>query len=187
MAPANIPIYRKYRDPLHPLRPHHSPQQNGSIPAGVLFTVSFLRHHFPALVLLANAGAFAVLLAELAILDHFDGFQLVAPVAALTGLVACLLAVVLPSRLPLLMVVPLALVALAGLVGVYRHLDERDADLPLLTAPAALAHDDGDDKDEDEDDDEHEPPPLAPLGLSGSAMLGVLAATAAAFPASRDA
>lgn len=143
-----------------------------------------LQRYLPELVLLASAGAFAVLLAELIILDHFEGVQNIAPAAATAGIVLCVLAVVLRGRGAVVVAALFALIALAGVIGVYRHLDEREGSLSLSIVTTAFAHD-GDDHDEDDDHDhdddedhDHEPPPLAPLGLSGSAMLSALAALA---------
>jgi len=149
-----------------------------------------IRRYLVELVLLANAGAFAVLLAELFILEHTDGFQLVAPVSAATGLVLSLVAIVV--RGPARMAVAAAFVILAGsgLIGVTRHFSERDGGLSFALVSTAAAQpgsdDDDDDRsgrrggddDDDDDDDDEDPPPLAPLALSGSAMLGALASLA---------
>ena len=138
-----------------------------------------LQRYLPQLVLLASAGAFAVLLAELIILEHTEGVQRIAPAAATVGIVLCVLAVLLRGRGAAVFAALFAVIALAGVIGVYRHLDEREGSLSLTLVPTALAHDDDDEeRDDDDDDHEHEPPPLAPLGLSGNAMLAALAALA---------
>jgi len=144
-----------------------------------------IRRYLVELVLLANTAAFGMLLAELLILEHTDGIQLVAPVSAATGLVLSLVAIAV--RGPARMAVAAAFVILAGsgLIGVTQHFSERDGGISFgLVSSAAAQSDRGnddrsgqrdDDDDEDEDDD---PPPLAPLALSGSAILCALASLA---------
>lgn len=146
-----------------------------------------IRRYLVELVLLANTAAFGMLLAELLILEHTDGIQLVAPVSAATGLVLSLVA--LAVRGPARMAVAAAFVILAGsgLIGVTQHFSERDGGISFgLVSRAAAQSDRGDDdrsgqRDDDDDDNEDEdddPPPLAPLALSGSAILCALASLA---------
>jgi hypothetical protein len=144
--------------------------------------------HLPQLILLANAGAFAVLLAELLITDHTDGSQLIAPVAAAIGIALCGIAAVLPPRLRLAPAAFLVVLSISGVVGFYQHMDEWDGGLSGLFQSSDDDDDDdddrnsgrgsGDEEDEDDDDDDAETPPLAPLGISGTALLSALAAFA---------
>lgn len=141
----------------------------------------------PQIILAANAGAFAVLLAELIILEHWDGIQRVAPVTAAAGIVLCCAAIVIPARMRIVPGVLLLALSAAGLVGFTQHMDERDGGFGSLFS----SDDDDDDnsgrgnsrdrdRDDADDDDDAEPPPLAPLGLSGTALLSAIAALSAA-------
>lgn len=141
-----------------------------------------LRTRLPELVLLANAGAFAVLFAELLLMEHTDGIQLVAPAATASGAALCLVAVVLPGRSKWLVAALLSGLSTTGLVGFVQHMDERGG-LSL----SALNEDADDDDDHSgpgrgggDDDEDELPPPLAPLSVTGTALLGALAAAAAA-------
>lgn len=149
----------------------------------------FARRYVVELVLMANAGAFAVLLAELLIIGHTDGIQLVAPVSASTGLVLSLIAIVLRGPARYATAAAFLILSGAGLIGVTRHYLEREDGLSVsaLVATARAQSGSNDDNDnsgrgsdgnDDDDDDDSEPPPLAPLALSGSAMLGALASLA---------
>lgn len=141
--------------------------------------------HLPELVLLANAGAFSVLLLELLLLGHTDGIQRVAPVTAASGAFLCMFAVITPRRLRVAPAVFLLLLSGAGFVGFARHLDERDASLFSVSTVRGDDDDDGDNSGsggDDDDDDDAEPPPLAPLGLTGTAGLSAIAAFAGSRP-----
>ncbi len=136
--------------------------------------------YLPQLILLANAGAFAVLLAELIILEHTDGIQRLAPATAAVGIALCVFAAVLPARLRVAPAAVLLALSVTGLIGFAQHLDEQEDGLGGI-----FQSDDDDDDDNsgrgnrDDDDDDDEPPPLAPLGLSGTALLSAIAAMAA--------
>ncbi len=138
--------------------------------------------YLPQLILLANAGAFAVLLAELLIMDHTDGIQRLAPLTAALGIALCTVAIFLPARARFVPAVLLVVLSGAGLIGFIRHMDEREDGFSGLFQSSDDRDDNSgrgnsDDRDRDDDDDE-EPPPLAPLGLSGTALLSAIAAFA---------
>jgi len=132
--------------------------------------IETLRRRFPEVVLLWTAASFLVLFLELVITRHTEELQMVGTVAALIGAIATLLALG-PPLLRRLAVVVLALVALTGLVGTAAHWKEGSE------SSGDHAYEYDDDRDEYEDG-EAKPPPLAPLGLSGTALLGILAAFA---------
>jgi len=132
--------------------------------------IETLRRRFPEVVLLWTAVSFLVLFFELVITRHTEELQMVGTVAALIGAIAALLALG-PPLLRRLAVVVLALVALAGLVGTAAHWKEG-----LESSGYAYEYDDDDYY--EYKDGESKPPPLAPLGLSGTALLGILAAFA---------
>lgn len=145
--------------------------------------------YLPQLILLANAGAFAVLLAELLIMGHTDGIQRIAPATAAVGMALCVVAAVLPARLRFAPAGLLVALSVTGFIGFAQHMDEREDGLSGLFQSSDDDDDDEDnsgrgnsddrDEDRDDDDDDEDIPPLAPLGLSGTALLSAVAALAA--------
>lgn len=139
--------------------------------------------YLPQVVLLANAVAFGLLLAELLITEHTDGIQIVAPATAFVGIVLCLVALALPSRLRTIPAVLLVALSVSGIIGFVQHMEgEEDEGSGAIQSRSDEDDDEADERDEDGEDDD--PPPLAPLGLSGTALLGAIAALAT--PSRRD-
>lgn len=135
--------------------------------------------YLPQIILLANAVAFALLLAELLITEHTDGTQLVAPATAVAGILLCLVALAIPVRLRIVPAILLVALSVTGIIGFVQHMEgEEDEDSRAVQANSDDDDDEADERDDD-DDDEEDPPPLAPLGLSGTALLGAIAALAA--------
>lgn len=117
---------------------------------------TFVRDHFPALVLLTVAAGFAVTLAELLLMEHTDGKQLVAVVAGVAGIVLPLVGLVARGGLAMVVVGLLGVVGLTGVVGVYFHLGggEAEASRPIMTAVQQVLRGPVAHADEDDDDDE---------------------------------
>ncbi|AEV16312.1 hypothetical protein TCCBUS3UF1_12690 [Thermus sp. CCB_US3_UF1] len=145
-----------------------------------------LQKRFPDLVVLfVVLGCFATL-AELLLMGHTEGIQLLAPVAASLGAMAAGLGLLLPLSEPLAVGV-LLLVSLAGLVGTAEHWAESLASRPAMVqlvdqegeAYPALPQGEGatqeGGKGSGQEGGEATPPPLAPLSLSGLGFLGALA------------
>jgi len=127
--------------------------------------MAWLKKRYPDLVMLWIAGGFFALALELLITRHTEEVQLVGVAAALLGGVVAVLALF-TRGLRTLWLVGFALVALAGLVGTGVHWSEAGDE-------GGYAYEDDDGYEEDEDEgEEGAPPPLAPLGLSGLAVLG---------------
>ena len=125
-----------------------------------------LKKRFPEIVLLWSAASFFVLLLELLLTNHTEELQIVGVAAALAGTVAALAGLG-PSALRWAALVVLVFVALAGAAGTLVHWREGAEE----RAEYAYEYD----EDEVYEEGEGAPPPLAPLGLSGTALLAGLA------------
>jgi len=128
--------------------------------------VTWLKRRYPELVMLWIAGGFFALALELLITRHTEELQLVGVAAALLGGVVAVLALFVRGLRPLWLA-GFAVVALAGLVGTGVHWKEAGDE-----GAYAAGYEYDDEYEEDEDEGEGAPPPLAPLGLTGLAVLG---------------
>ena len=124
-----------------------------------------LKKRFPEVVLLWSAVSFFVLLLELLLTNHTEELQLVGVIAALAGTIAAIAGLGSPA-LRRGALVALSLVALAGVAGTLVHLREGTEE----KAEYAYKYD----EDEAYEEGEGAPPPLAPLGLTGTALLAGL-------------
>ncbi len=120
-----------------------------------------LRRRFPEIALVWSAVSFFVLLLELLLTGHTEELQIAGVIAALAGVLAALLGLGSPVLRRAALVV-LSLVALAGAAGTLVHLREGAEE----KAEYAYEYD---------EEGEGAPPPLAPLGLAGTALLAGLA------------
>lgn len=140
---------------------------------------TLVRAHFPDLVLLGAAAGFLLLTAELVLTEHSDGLQAVAILAGITGALLCLGGLLVRQRWArLLAAAALVLLSAVGPLGVFLHLGgEVEAAAVERTAPAGLSvyNDEDDEGEKEEEEDEEGVPPLAPLSLSGLALLGASA------------
>ncbi len=125
-----------------------------------------LKKRFPEVVLLWSAVSFFVLLLELLLTNHTEELQLVGVIAALAGTIAAIAGLGSPALRRAALVV-LFLVALAGVAGTLVHWREGAEE----KAEYAYEYD----EDEAYEEGEGAPPPLAPLGLAGTALLAGLA------------
>lgn len=137
-----------------------------------------VRENLPSLVLIGVLAGFAVVLAELLLMEHNEGKQVVAIGASMLGLVAAGLALVASGSLRGLMAAALLVVGTAGLAGTVMHVAEAREHAQEAREHAAGEHRDRDGHGKDEDEEEHAPPPLAPLSVSGLGVLGALGAVA---------
>ena len=135
-----------------------------------------LSRRFADLVLVGAAVGFLVILAELLLMEHWDGLQRLAPAAAAAGAAACLLAVIVHGRARYALAAFLGVLSLAGFYGFYLHMEERGGF-------SARAFDEGSPQGTPGPDGEQRrggPAPLAPLSVAGTALLGSLASAAGA-------
>ncbi len=149
---------------------------------------TWIRERFPQLVGLMVVGGFALILAELLLMDHTEKTQKIGVLMTVVGMLGAGLGLVVGPRFRKALLGVLVLVAASGLFGTYEHLEEaqehrekaakrQQSTLVVRKADfdrsASLESEAGEhDKEEKE---ESGPPPLAPLGVSGLAVLGGLA------------
>lgn len=152
----------------------------------------WLSKHFITLILGFTAGGFVVLLAELLLEQHWEGVQLVGPIAAGLGLVLTLVSLV--GRRGLAVVVTFLVISLSGLFGTAQHFEERTepregppgqaaVGAVQVADTAAPPTDTGPEGSPSRPPDGERrgggPPWLAPLSLSGLALLGAAGTLAA--------
>jgi hypothetical protein len=135
-----------------------------------------------------------MLLGELLMTDHVDGIQLVAVVASAVGAVALLAGFFVRGLLRHIVVLLLLVLTLSGVLGAWEHFEEgeREASVPTTLAavdPAGYQviadrtstteRAPQQENEQNEGGAEREggggsPPPLAPLSLSGLALMGAI-------------
>ncbi len=147
----------------------------------------WLGKHFTNLILAFTAGGFAFLLAELLLERHWEGSQLIAPVAASLGLILALVS--LAGQRSVAVIALFLLLSVSGLFGTFQHFEERTEPneepseqatvrvIPIadVTTTAPRAAPDGEFSGSPEGRGGGGPPWLAPLSLSGLALLGAAA------------
>lgn len=147
---------------------------------------NFVRRNLVTLLLLLLLGGFGMLLGELLITNHVDGIQRVAVIASVVGALALLAGFFVRGMMRHLVVLLLLVLTLSGLLGAWEHLEEgsREASVPKTLASADSAGhqaiaDRASTTERTPQQDEREggegsPPPLAPLSLSGLALMGAV-------------
>ncbi len=166
----------------------------------MLFTA--LRRNFSTILLSFVATGFAFLLAELILIRHTEGTQLVATGASAVGMILTLIALIPQRRLHTIIIGLFVLLALSGVYGAFAHkedrVERREEAAAALTvvetsivtadagvgggevAPAGAAEAPADAGETKEVVGEalgsfaENPPLLSPLALSGLALLGIL-------------
>lgn len=147
---------------------------------------STVHDHFPSLVLLSVASGFVMVLAELLLMGHDEGKQIIAIGASIVGAIAAGCALFASNRIPGALAIALLAVGATGLLGTVFHVAEalehagegkRDRqEAGVLGARAHAAEDMNRNAGEAGRDVEGEegPPPLAPLSMTGLGVLGAL-------------
>lgn len=153
---------------------------------------NFVRRNLVTLLLLLLLGGFGMLLGELLITNHVDGIQRVAVIASVVGAVALLAGFFARGMLRHLVVLLLLVLTLSGLLGAWEHLEEgsREASVPATLAAADSAgyqpiadrtstterapQQENEQNEGGREGGEGSPPPLAPLSLSGLALMGAV-------------
>lgn len=150
----------------------------------------FLAQQRDTILLLLLAGGFAVVLGELVLYQHWDGTQLIGFSATVVGMLAVLVGIFVKGTLRAVIGLLLVVLALSGLLGARQHLEEGGeamAPRPALVQqstlagaqeiayrPGALAQEGEEEGEGAEGRGETVPPPLAPLSLSGLALMGAV-------------
>ncbi|SDF48907.1 hypothetical protein SAMN04488243_1666 [Thermus arciformis] len=131
----------------------------------------WLRKRLPDLVVLFGLGGLFLTGLELLLMDHTEGVQLLAPLAAFLGALLAGLGMAF-KRWALVLGLALALLAPVGLFGFLQHLEGGlEAEAP---AAYRWVDEEGEGWEEGAGEGEGTPPPLAPLSLSGLALLAAL-------------
>ena len=150
---------------------------------------AFLGQHRDTILLLLLAGGFVVVLGELVLYAHWEGTQLIGFSATVVGLLAVLVGIFVKGTLRTVIGLLLVVLSLSGLVGAREHLEasseEAMSPRPALVQqntlagaqeiayrPGALAQEE--EGEGGEGGGETVPPPLAPLSLSGLALMGAV-------------
>jgi hypothetical protein len=146
----------------------------------------FLDQQRDTILLLLLAGGFAVVLGELVLYQHWDGTQLIGFSATVVGILAVLVGIFVKGTLRTVIGLLLVVLSISGLMGARQHLEAAAgaaiAPLPALVQqntlagvqeiayrPGAVAG-----QLTEEEGGEAVPPPLAPLSLSGLALMGAV-------------
>ncbi len=139
---------------------------------------SVLQERFPEMVGVMVVGGFALTLGELLLMGHTEKIQTLAVVMTAVGMLATLVGLVAP-RFRKLLAGLLIVVAAGGLFGTYEHFEEaaehreKAARQELERASQGLAVE-AHAGEKRERKEKQGIPPLAPLSLSGLALLGSL-------------
>lgn len=152
---------------------------------------SFAREHLTTLMMLLLAAGFLVVLGELVLYKHYVGEQLIGLLSTVVGTVLVLWGIFAKGRVRVTLATLLVVLSLAGLIGVEEHsaseAGEAQRPTPVAVSAANIAISTGaptvaQDSETDagtteagsEGSSKTTPPPLAPLGLSGLALMGAV-------------
>ena len=155
---------------------------------------SFVRANFHQILMLLLAGGGLMVLGELLWTGHTDGMQLVGVIASAVMVVLAIVGLFAHGTLRLTLAVLFVLLSITGLVGVLEHNEaegEGEANVPALVIGRADAgmmpisyrsealqqEDEAGEANEAsgaEGGGESAPPPLAPLSLSGLALMSAV-------------
>ncbi len=138
---------------------------------------SLVRRHLFTLLLLLLAGGFAVILGELVLYKHWEGTQLIGFTATIVGLVAVVAGLFAKATLRPILAILLLVLSFGGLLGVREHLESAAEEqgeaqhVPVGNQQISLTQED-EEGEGAKGEAETVPPPLAPLGVSGLALMG---------------
>lgn len=153
---------------------------------------NLIRRHMTAILLLLLLGGFVMLLAELLLTGHVDGIQNVAVIASVVGAVGVAAGLFVEGTVRHVVALLLLVLTLSGLLGVRQHFESSSAEAfmsietvttaisvyqPIADARSTNPKPQQDEREDDErkrSDSESAPPPLAPLSLSGLALMGAV-------------
>ena len=137
---------------------------------------SWLQERFPEVVGLMVAGGFALTLGELFLMGHTEKSQMIGMGMSGAGLLTALLGAVLAPRFRKALLGLWIVVAASGLFGVYEHFEEAQEhrEKARLEARARPAAGEATEHEKHSKGEKHGPPPMAPLSVTGMAMLGGL-------------
>ena len=152
----------------------------------------FLAQRQDTILLLLLTGGFAVVLGELVLYQHWDGTQLIGFSATVVGMLAVLAGIFVKGALRTVVGLLLVVLSISGLIGAREHLEAAKGEAmsprpalvqqSTLTGAQEIAYRPGGLAQEGENEGgeggesggEEVPPPLAPLSLSGLALMGAV-------------
>ena len=106
-----------------------------------------VRRNLIVILLLLLLGGFVMLLAELLLTGHVDGIQLVAVIASAVGAIGVAAGIFVKGTVRHVVAILLLVLTISGLMGARQHFEATGNETP---------------------------PPLAPLSLSGLALMGAV-------------
>ena len=163
---------------------------------------AWVRKNLAVILLLLLAGGFVVIVWELYLYQHWGGIQFVGFAASLVGLLAVLLGLFAKGTFRVILALLLVVISISGLIGTWEHFESAnegsEASAPALNqlasttggellvaasnAPGAVRsaqlqeqgeeNEAGEGAEQGERGGEESAPPLAPLGISGLALMG---------------
>lgn len=141
----------------------------------------WLQERFPEVVGVLVIGGLALTLAELLLMGHTEKKQMLGVVMTVVAMGLTGLGLLVGPTLRKGLAIALLVVAAGGVYGVVEHLEEvaehrEKAQARETRVVVQLADFDKADREKkgDHEEEEHGPPPLAPLSVSGLALMGSL-------------
>ncbi|MBK8048582.1 MAG: hypothetical protein IPK16_16565 [Anaerolineales bacterium] len=172
-----------------------------------------MRKYLNTILLLLLAGGFVVIVAELYLYQHWEGTQLIGFAASVIGLLAVLLGLFARGTFRVILALLLVVISISGLIGTREHFESlnegREATMmgvnqlasaeagALVVAAASgagavssaiMQEDDegGEGGERGERGGEESAPPLAPIGISGLALMGAAVLLAKEDPTAKQ-
>ena len=144
---------------------------------------TFVQRRSASLMLLLISGGYVMMLAELLLINHTKGPQLVGVIASSAGLLLTLIALFVSGKARNWVALLLVVLSVSGLLGTFKHNEALNAE---PAAMAATVNADGLNQPiayrlqaaadvEGPGGDKSAVPPLAPLSLAGFALMGAVA------------
>lgn len=144
---------------------------------------TFVQRRSASLMLLLISGGYVMLLAELLLINHTKGPQLVGVIASSAGLLLTLIALFVSGKARNWVALLLVVLSVSGLLGTFKHNEALNAEPTTaavtmtadgLNQPIAYSLQAAPDA-EGSGGDKSAVPPLAPLSLAGFALMGAVA------------
>lgn len=144
---------------------------------------TFVQRRSASLMLLLISGGYVMLLAELLLINHTHGPQMVGVIASSAGLLLTLIALFVSGKARNWVALILVALSVSGLLGTFKHNEALNAEpaaiaaavnttgLNQLVAYRSQAAPDA----ESHSGEQSAVPPLAPLSLAGFALMGAVA------------
>lgn len=148
---------------------------------------TFVQRRSASLMLLLISGGYVMLLAELLLINHMKGPQMVGVIASSAGLLFTLIALFVSGKTRNWVALLLVVLSVSGLLGTFKHNEALNAEPAAMAAPVnatvnadSLNQPIADRRQAAPDaegpgGEQSAVPPLAPLSLAGFALMGAVA------------